>query len=61
MLPVISQLLKVTRDVGATDTELALWMIAPSSLFAEQDTPADHLANAAQVVGAAHTHFEAVW
>jgi len=33
VLPVISQLLKVTRDVGATDTELALWMIAPFLTF----------------------------
>jgi len=61
VLPVISQLLKVTRDAGATDTELSLWTISASSLFAEQDRPADHLSNAAQVVGAARTHFEAVW
>lgn len=61
VLPAIPQLLTVARDAGATDTDLCLWMITRSSLFAEQDTPADHLADAAQVVEAAHIHFEAVW
>lgn len=61
VLPVIPQLLTVAREAGATDTDVALWMITQSALFAAQDTPADHLANAAQVVEAAHIHFEAVW
>ncbi|MGO4856289.1 hypothetical protein [Arthrobacter sp. 2MCAF14] len=61
VLPVIPQLLTVARDAGVTDTDLCLWMVNGSSLFYEQDTPADHLAKPAQVVGAAHLHFEATW
>ncbi|MDJ0354404.1 hypothetical protein [Pseudarthrobacter sp. PH31-O2] len=60
-LRVVSQLLKVTRDVGAPDADLALFMVTQSSLFPTQDTPADHLAWAAQIVETAHIHFEAVW
>lgn len=61
VLPVIPQLLTVARDAAATDTDLALWMIAPSSLFGNQGAPVAHLGNPALVVEAAHLHLEALW
>jgi hypothetical protein len=59
--PVMEQLLTIAREVGAPDVDLALWMITSTSLFSEQDAPAAHLDNPAQVIQAAHLHFEALW
>lgn len=61
VLPVIAQLVAVARDAGATDTDLALWLVTESVLLTGHGTPAAHLAKAAQVVNAAHIHFEAAW
>ncbi|HEX9087661.1 MAG TPA: hypothetical protein VF867_09065 [Arthrobacter sp.] len=61
VLPVITQLVAVARGAGASDTDLCLWMDTGSTLLTGQGTPADHLADAAQVIEAAHIHFEAVW
>lgn len=61
VLAVTPELVTIAREAGATDTDLALWIISPSSLFAEQDAPADHLDAPDKIVAAAHIHFEAIW
>lgn len=61
VLPAIPIILSVTRGVGVPDDVAALWIISPSGLFAQQDTPADHLGDAERVVTAARLHFEAEW
>lgn len=60
VLPVIAELLTIARDAGATESDLALWLLSPSTLL-NSGPPAAHLDNADAVVQAAHVHFEALW
>ncbi|MEC5179478.1 hypothetical protein [Arthrobacter sp. CG_A4] len=61
VLPVIPQLIAVARDLETTDEDLVLWLAAPSSMFAEQDRPADHLNDPDRLLAAARTEFGAIW
>lgn len=61
VLPVIPHLLKAARDAGTSDIELALWMISPSSLFAEQDAPAAHTGRPDRLMEAVRLEFQTFW
>ena len=61
ILPVIPQLIAVARDLKTTDEDLVLWLAAPSSMFAEQDRPVDHLNDPDRLLAAARTEFGAIW
>lgn len=59
--PVIARIISMARGAGVTDDETALWMVAPSSLFHQQDAPADHLDDEERLVRAGQLHFELEW
>lgn len=61
VLPVIPELLALTRDLGVPDEDLVLWIAAPSSAFADQHRPVDHLNDREQLLAAAEAHFGAIW
>ncbi|WP_018772263.1 hypothetical protein [Arthrobacter sp. 162MFSha1.1] len=58
---VIPELLALAKRNGIPSWDLTLWMISPSSLFAAQDCPTDHLEDPEQLLAAARITFEAVW
>lgn len=59
--PAIPVLLELAKRNGIPPWDVALWMISPTSLFAAQDRPADHLRDPEQLLAAAHIAFEVVW
>lgn len=59
VLPVIAELLIIARDAGASDRDLALWLLNPSTLL-RPGPPVAHLDNPNAVLQAAHVHFEAL-
>ncbi|MEX5305753.1 hypothetical protein RF644_08330 [Kocuria sp. CPCC 205258] len=59
--PVIPELLAVARGYGVPDEDLVLWLCAPTSAFAEQDRPVDHLEDRERLLAAAHDEFGAQW
>src|SRR4051794_18471760 len=59
VLPVIPELLAVTRGLDVPDEDLVLWMATPSSAFADQRRPVDHLNDREQLLAAAEAHFGA--
>jgi hypothetical protein len=61
VLPVIPELLMLTRGLDVPDEDLILWMAAPSSAFADQRRPVDHLNDREQLLAAAEAHFGAIW
>lgn len=61
MSPAIPVLRELAQRNGIPPWDVALWMISPTSLFAAQDRPADHLSDPEQLLAAAHIAFEAVW
>jgi hypothetical protein len=61
VLPVIPELLALTRGLDVPDEDLVLWMAAPSAAFADQRRPVDHLKDREQLLAAAEGHFGAIW
>lgn len=61
VLPVIPELLALTRGLGVSDEDLVLWMAAPSAAFADQRRPVDHLNDPGKLLAAAEAHFGAIW
>lgn len=61
VLPVIPELLALTRGLDVPDEDLVLWMATPSSAFADQRRPVDHLNDREQLLTAAEAHFGAIW
>jgi hypothetical protein len=61
VLTVIPELLALTRGLDVPDEDLVLWMAAPSSAFADQRRPVDHLNDREQLLAAAEAHFGAIW
>jgi hypothetical protein len=61
VLPVIPELLALTRGLDVPDEDLVLWMATPSSAFADQRRPVDHLDDREQLLAAAEAHFAAIW
>jgi hypothetical protein len=58
VLPVIPELIALARSFGYSDSDLVLWMITESSLFAAQDRPVDHLGNREELLMAAGYSFD---
>jgi hypothetical protein len=58
VLPVIPELIALARSFGYSDSDLVLWMITKSSLFAAQDRPVDHLGNREELPMVAGHHFD---
>jgi hypothetical protein len=61
VLPVIPELLTLTRGLDVPDEDVVLWMAAPSSAFADRRRPVDHLNDREQLLAAAEAHFGAIW
>jgi hypothetical protein len=61
VLPIIPDLLTLTRGLDVPDEDVVLWMAAPSSAFADQRRPVDHLNDREQLLAAAEAHFGAIW
>ncbi|XAS73278.1 hypothetical protein VUN82_05390 [Micrococcaceae bacterium Sec5.1] len=61
VLPVIPELVALTRGLDVPDEDLVLWMATPSSAFADQRRPVDHLNDREQLLAAAEAHFGAIW
>lgn len=51
----------VARAAGVAEEEVLLWLVVPSSYFAQQDEPMNHLDEPELVLNAAHDEFDAVW
>jgi hypothetical protein len=62
VLPVIPQLLKLSRENEWSDGDLILWLQGPTTSFEEEDRPVDHLRTDPDAVLAAATNeFETLW
>lgn len=61
VLPVIPELIAVSRSYGVPDEDLVLWLCSPTSQFVEQNRPVDHLDESEAVLAAAHDEFGAQW
>lgn len=59
--PVIPKLMEVARGYGIPDEDVVLWLCSPTSAFAEQDRPVDHLDDTDRLLAAAHDEFGAQW
>lgn len=53
VLPVVEPLLELARVNEWSSEDLTLWMVSPSTSFAEGDRPADHLRDPTAVLAAA--------
>lgn len=51
----------LTRGLDVPDEDLVPWMATPSSAFADQRRPVDHLNDRGQLLAAAEAHFGAIW
>ena len=61
VLPVIPKLIAAARAMGVSDEDLILWLASPSTLFAAQDRPVDHLDDPERLLAAARDEFGAEW
>jgi hypothetical protein len=61
VLPVIQDLLLISRGYDLPDEELVLWLCTPSAYFDEQDEPVNHLHDHDAMLAAAETSFGATW
>lgn len=61
VLPVIPELLAMTRGLNVSDEDVVLWMAARSAAFADQGRPVDHLNDRERLLAAAEGHFGAMW
>lgn len=61
VLPVIPELIAVSRGFGVTDEDLVLWLTTPSTYFAAKDRPVDHLDDPERLLSAARDEFGAQW
>lgn len=61
VLPVIPELLALTRGLHVPDEDVVLWMAARSSAFADQGRPVEHLKDKERLLAAAEGHFGAMW
>lgn len=61
VLPVIGDLLAITRGSAVADDELMLWLCTPSGYFDEQDEPIHHLGDPEGLLEAARLRFEPSW
>ncbi|MGO4806897.1 hypothetical protein AB4089_17430 [Arthrobacter sp. 2MCAF15] len=61
VLPVIAELLALTRGLNVPDEDVVLWMGTHSSAFADQGMPVDYLKDPERLLAAAEDHFGAIW
>lgn len=62
ILPVMAPLIDLARVNGRQDADLILWLQGPTTFFAEEDRPVDHLRTDPEaVLAAAKGAFESEW
>jgi hypothetical protein len=58
---VIPQLIAIARGFGIPDEDLVMWLASPTTFFASQDRPVDHLDDPERLLAAARDDFGAAW
>jgi len=61
VLPVMPRLIALARENGRSDDDVVFWLTSPSSFFAEQDRPVDHMREDERLLAAARDQFEGSW
>ena len=61
VLPVVPDLLRISREYGLPDEEVVMWLCIPSGYFEEQDEPVHHLHDRETMLEAAEMRFGPSW
>lgn len=61
VVPIMPRLIALARENKRSDEDLVFWLTSPSSFFAEQDRPVDHISEDERLLAAARDQFEGSW